>query len=539
LESAFNNLSAGETIQIARPATPYRTTQWLDIDVDDVTIKVQSTHAEDGQALIKPADGADVGGIRVGVNTTATVENVTIAGVGFDGNESTMTDSVKRLHGLIVNDAKDVVIRNCYFTRTHPYQEHNSGGSGISIKHLARRVRVTGCEIYDIGDRGVQCSGEDCSVHDNLTLDGYDRSIALDNEEGGQSGSGTFYHARGCVVANNTGINNSNGSMIGASAGNQRSDRGHHTIVGNLALGDMRKVVVMKGNQQHDVILGNKLNQGAASQGQTNENGIVVGANNSVVVGNTLTNIAYNGILLEQNDIVCVGNVIRTTYNHGIKSVGVDNIVTANIVRDAAEKGIHATGGWVTVSGNHVRQSGRENIHIGTNDFSGYGSVVTGNHIEKGDQDGAGGIAEIQIDGSDSVIANNLVVLGAARCFQEGSGANDNVFVGNNSDTDNVDKMFTINGNKTRLYANNPTHYDLDEILGGISGGGTSLSSAIPRASLGDDIEIHVVPNIDPNNDLAFDARVFWDDSAGSLKVQVEETANSGGGDARVRAKLA
>jgi hypothetical protein len=154
LQDAFNNLSAGDTIWIGTPATPYRTDSWLDIDISGVTVVFQSSFADNGDPIIKPADGADVGGIRIGTNST--VSRIRIRSLGFHGNESTMTNSVKRLHGIIVDDATDVSISNCYFTKTHPYHEHNSGGSGISVRTSASAVSITECFIEDIGDRGTQ-----------------------------------------------------------------------------------------------------------------------------------------------------------------------------------------------------------------------------------------------------------------------------------------------------------------------------------------------------------------------------------------------
>ena len=38
LQRAFDMLSSGDTIRISDENAPYRTTQWLDIDVDGVTV---------------------------------------------------------------------------------------------------------------------------------------------------------------------------------------------------------------------------------------------------------------------------------------------------------------------------------------------------------------------------------------------------------------------------------------------------------------------------------------------------------------------
>jgi hypothetical protein len=42
LKAAFNNLQMGNQIYIYQPNTPYRKTQWPDIDVDGITVETES-----------------------------------------------------------------------------------------------------------------------------------------------------------------------------------------------------------------------------------------------------------------------------------------------------------------------------------------------------------------------------------------------------------------------------------------------------------------------------------------------------------------
>lgn len=149
LHRAFRNVSPGETIVISAENAPYRTTEWLDVDVDEVTVVGLSI-----KRLIVPSSGANVGGIRIG--HWSACSQVTVRGVGYAGNPEGQDPNAKRLHGIVVRKADDVTLTNNYVTRTHPYHEHNSGGSGISVEPGSSGVRIRNNRIYDIGDRGYR-----------------------------------------------------------------------------------------------------------------------------------------------------------------------------------------------------------------------------------------------------------------------------------------------------------------------------------------------------------------------------------------------
>lgn len=63
LGATVDDLSPGRSIYIRAANVPYRTTQWLDIDVDGVTVVGPGI-----RTLVKPADDTNVGGIRIGHN---------------------------------------------------------------------------------------------------------------------------------------------------------------------------------------------------------------------------------------------------------------------------------------------------------------------------------------------------------------------------------------------------------------------------------------------------------------------------------------
>jgi hypothetical protein len=63
LEQLGDETNDGETVRVARPATPYRTTEWIDINASNFILTFQSRWAENGEPVVKPADGANVGGV--------------------------------------------------------------------------------------------------------------------------------------------------------------------------------------------------------------------------------------------------------------------------------------------------------------------------------------------------------------------------------------------------------------------------------------------------------------------------------------------
>lgn len=178
LEAIDSELSQGDVAYVVQPDTPYRTDAWLDIDTSDVTVVFESQWAKDGNAIVKPADGADVGGIRIG-NGSA-VNDVTVVNYGHDGNDTTMTDSVKNLTAVVIDQATDCVVRNTFATRTHPYHEHNTGGSGIRVTSNASDCRIYESRFDDIGDQGVSIrGGSDIYVEGIFATNGYDRALSV------------------------------------------------------------------------------------------------------------------------------------------------------------------------------------------------------------------------------------------------------------------------------------------------------------------------------------------------------------------------
>lgn len=463
LENLDSNLSQGDVALVEQPATPYRTSSWIDIDTQDVTVAFESQWAKDGEPIVKPSDGADVGGVRIGNSTQA--DGVTVINFGFHGNESTMTGSVKRLHGVNVVDAKNFHIHRAAATKTHPYHEHGTGGSGISAGPNATDGRITQCFTDDIGDRGIQVAGKRVSVVGSTLINGYDRGVSLNANY-----SGSQTHAEMCMGMGNTAYNNSDGSGFGAGQ--------FCTWVGNTAISTRR---LMSKPQQ------------------------------SLVVGNVGKDLSIAGYYDQTFRNIVVGNYIENPAEEGINTGAGGSVFACNLVKDAGKHGIKVRDVGVPVA-------------------------IIGNLVMDSDQNN-GGNDEIWFDASGGgLVSGNIVPSrGGSTSFAEGSNAAGVLWTGNKAPDDG--NAWNLQATDSRAKANFPTHYDLDEVLTGITGSG-NLTSAISRASLGDDIEVRATPNADPDNDIAFQAHPVWDDSAGSVKAAVEELIGAGGGDVRVTAKV-
>lgn len=354
LQSAFENLSPGETVWISDEGAPYRTTRWLDVDADGVTVVGPGV-----RELVVPDDGANVGGVRIGHNGHC--ENVSVRGIGYRGNPSRQNPSVKRLHGFVVRDATDVVLAGNSVTRTHPYHEHNSGGSGISVEARARNVRVQGNYVYDVGDRGIQLAGERIAVVGNVLTDGFDHSVALDAWVPDER------HARHVSVRGNLMGGNPEGALVGMSGGRQRSNAGYFDISDNVGFGEHKSLCLVGFGQSLDGIQ----IEGNVGVQTTKEEfaGITLfieEATNVTVRGNDLYGYAGAGINVEQGiaDFTISDNGVYDAGEEGIRVVGAtDGVVRNNYVDGTGGVGVLLDGArYVTASDNRLRRVGGTGI---------------------------------------------------------------------------------------------------------------------------------------------------------------------------------
>jgi hypothetical protein len=425
LESAFNNLSAGDTVWIGTPSTPYRTTQWLDIDVDGVTVVAQSTHADDGQPIIKVADGANVGGIRMGYNSAVT--NVTIRNVGFHGNDQNQDQTVYRLHAFLAVEGSSIRIEDCFATRTSPYHEHNTGGSGVSVEPGCTSVWVRGNEFDDIGDRAIQTAGSWVRISDNDCRNGFDRGVSLDLQE---VDTGTQRVAHETVVANNH-IHNCNfGSAIGGSVTENDTDLGRWVIANNEMTGTHRTGVKLRSNVSYLQVTGNVGYQASSDKTQPGIQISGSGIGQANVTGNTLVGYTGAGIEMGVSDFVVSGNLLLDAQNNGMDIGGERGTVVGNMVDFPAAHGIRVSAGNTTVANNTVLGAGDHGLLV---DGGGDASLYDSNVIRGSNQNG-NGTADIHIDNGDNAIIGNVVQKGGPNAISEGTNAADNFYDGNLTD---------------------------------------------------------------------------------------------------------
>ena len=402
LEAAFRDLSPGETVLISPENAPYRTTEWLDVDVDGVTVVGPGI-----KRLIVPADGADVGGIRVGHN--ASCSDVRIRGVGYHGNPENQSPDALRLHGIIVREAENVTLANNYVTRTHPYHVHGRGGSGISVEPGAVGVRIQNNRIYDIGDRGIQLAGEGILVSRNVITHGLDRSVAMDLWPSGQRA----YQARNVSVVGNYLGHNSEGSLTGVGGIPQREDRGYYTIANNVGFGPHKCFCHLgfRGHAENVVVAGNvSVRDEGTAQRESGINLNATDVRNVVVANNELYDYVLNGINVHRGvaEFTIADNFVSSAGESGIRIAGQHGTVTGNSVVRSAQQGISLEGATdVSVDGNRVREAFWAGIAVRRESGAGR-NRIHGNYVFSWDREGSG-LPAIVVEAARNTVTDNFV----------------------------------------------------------------------------------------------------------------------------------
>ncbi len=305
IDQAFTDLSEGDTMVVGQPATPYRNDGWLEPGVDGFTIIFQSRFAEDGQPIVKVADGANVGGIRIGNSAKRT--GFKIVGYGHDGNEANQ-DSGNNHGAIRVEDGEDFLIRDVYATRTHPWQVHSDGGNGIHVES-GKDYTIRNVHCFEIGDQAVHCEGTNYRVNGILNRQGYDRAFS--------PGSGTTTSER-ATISNVIAIGTGDGSAVGFSGG--KGITVNNVIGYNLKSGS--KAVVRSTTGAEDVTFNNVIAIDAI--GALITGGTDININNLKVrdVNNTPSHgvrITDGTVRLSDAEIVYSGNCFR-----GVTVVGAD-----------------------------------------------------------------------------------------------------------------------------------------------------------------------------------------------------------------------
>lgn len=380
LESTFENLSPDETVYVSAENAPYRTRTWLDVDVDGVTVGGPGV-----RTLVKPAAGADVGGIRIGHNERC--RDVTVRGIGFDGNRSEQHESVDRLHGIAVRDAENVALERNQIRRTHP-RRHGDGGSGISVTRECSRVRVADNRVHEYGDRGVQVGGDQVQVFGNVVTHGLDRPIACDV----WYPEGENHTAENVVVSGNVLGESVQGSLVGVARNTPvTSTDGYVSVFGNVGFGSHKSFCHLRGPREvRNVSVRNNVSVHRTEGLETETrrfSGVTVDAarGRNVAIGNNeLYGYSGHGIRVESpvEGLLVQHNDVVSPALSGIRIAGrTDGVVEGNRVTGPGEAGIcvERTAGLL-VRGNHVRHAGTAGI-VTVDSVPGRGTDVTGNHV--------------------------------------------------------------------------------------------------------------------------------------------------------------
>ena len=402
LQAAFRNLSRGETIAISPENAPYRTTEWLDIDVDGVTVVGPGI-----ERLVVPADGADVGGIRIGHN--ASCSNVRVRGVGYHGNPENQSSDALRLHGIVVRRAENVTLYGNYVTRTHPYHVHGRGGSGISVEPGAVGVRVQNNRIYDIGDRGIQLAGTGILVSGNVVTHGLDRSVAMDL----WPANDRAFQARNVAVVGNYLGHNSEGSLTGVGGIPQRENRGYYTIANNVGFGPHKCLCHLgfRGFAENVAVVGNvSVRDQGTSQRESGINLDATDVRNVIVANNELHDYVHNGINVDSGvaEFTVANNLVSGPGEAGIRVAGRHGTVAGNSIVRPDQQGITLEGASnVSVDGNRVRESYWAGIAVRREGSPGH-NRIHGNHVHSWDREGSG-LPAILVQAGENAVTDNFV----------------------------------------------------------------------------------------------------------------------------------
>ena len=432
LEAAFDELSAGDTIHISGKNAPYRTTTWLDVDVDGVTVSGPGV-----RNLIKPADGANVGGIRIGHHSRC--RGIDVRGVGYHGNTGGQSGDAERLHGIDVRNATNVTIERNRIRNTHP-RKHGNGGSGISVSPRCSDVRITSNRISEYGDRGIQLGGKQIVVSGNVVTTGLDRPISCDLWYS-RSKNGT---AQSVSIFGNLLGDSVEGSLIGIARNTPlTSSAGHVNVFGNVGFGAHKSFCHVRGPRTLENISIQNNRSVQAASGLTTETttkfaGIAVDVargRNLSIRNNELHDYSGHGIHVdsELSDVSIQNNSISSAGLAGIRMVRGDcGLVQGNVVTGTETAGIRLKGtSKVVLRDNYLRRIGGVGI-VSNGSDSGAGNDISANYVLTGGSSDRS--PAIRIGDSECRVCGNTIRRNEGVAIAEDDGAGHNLYADNWAD---------------------------------------------------------------------------------------------------------
>lgn len=433
LEAAFADLEPGDTIHISDKGAPYRTTEWLDINADGVTVVGPGL-----MNLIKPADGADVGGIRIGHHKHC--REIDVRGVGYHGNSSGQRASAERLHGIAVEDAAHVTLERNHIRSTHP-RKHGNGGSGISVTANCTNVRILNNRIHKFGDRGIQSAAKRLVVYGNTITDGLDRPVACDLWFTGD----TNRTAQSVTIFGNLLGNTIEGSLVGVARNTPlHSNRGYISIFGNVGFGTHKSFCHIRGPERlENISIQNNVSI-QETEGLTAENKAFAGVSIDVASGrnvsvknNELYRYSGHGVRIDSDlsDVSIQNNSILEPGLAGIRiDGGSDGLIDGNRITGTGESGIVVKDARrIAVRGNYVRRAGTVGIAMESS-RSATNNNFTANYVIDNSQKDGRSAPGIRIRGSGARVSRNTILKQGAAAIAEADESRHNVYETNWSD---------------------------------------------------------------------------------------------------------
>ena len=436
LEAAFEDLSPGDTVRISGENAPYRTTRWLDVDVDDVTVVGPGR-----RDLIVPADGANVGGLRIGHHERC--RGVTVRGIGFHGNPDGQGRSAERLHGIAVRDAESVRLERNTIRQTYP-RSHGDGGSGISVTHRCSDVQILHNRIHDFGDRGVQLAGRRIVVSGNAISEGLDRPVACDlwypDDRNRTAGS--------VIVFGNVLGNTVEGSLVGVARNAPlESDTGHISVLGNVGFGTHKSFCHVRGPESiGNVSVQSNVSVQTAGGLETKLTAKFAGVAVDVAEGsnvsirnNELHGYSGHGVHVDSDleNLSVRNNGISEPGLAGIRVAGCRNgVVDGNLVAGAGRTGIRLAGAsGVAVRNNYVRRAGAEGIvSEGPGSGSGSRNDIAFNYVSGTGRRSDGAVPAIVVRDTGVRVRGNSVLRNGGPAISEAEGSGGNLYEDNWAD---------------------------------------------------------------------------------------------------------
>jgi len=505
IQNTIDALTGGGIVYVKQPSTPYRTSKWIDIDTSNVSLIFQSQFAEDGTPIIKVADGANVGGLRVGYNSHC--EKIYIKNFGYHGNTNNQDPDVKYLHAIHTYDVKDIVITDFYLTRTHPYHEHNTGGSGITCTENTYNIWMMNGEIYDIGDRGIQSGATRNWVLFNNIHDGFDRGICFDAHYAG----GTWTAGPVAFVIGNRVVNSSAGTEIKSTNWPYYSVLAYNYVTGKG---------IAPSNSENVVTVGNILEYCSLFLYGELRNHII--SNNLIVGGGLYINSKLYNIKVT-NNYIKDGSGIVIGFNNDNMADRPEKLISDNFIINCSYgirfTGTHSDYGGLTryvIKNNVILDADNQAIHSEQNGFL-EETVIKDNFIKNANTSGSADVDSIFMKEFKDCIIEGNIIKGSnvtRKHIYENSESSGNRIVHNTLE-DIIDPI-TSNGLNTTLMRNSPRYTLASGTVTHTSGSSTRVNGVASDELA--EIQAIIKPSSSGQvaADYAIDWYFEWDDSAGN-----------------------